>query len=56
MDVPPRDHDFSAPLLQLPSTLTPTEIMGVIQGADLEEEEIKLDNVCGSDASRLPDT
>lgn len=61
MGIPPRAHDLSPLLPQgLPATPTPnpahTEVMVVIQAADSGEEEIKSDNVCGSDKSMLPDT
>lgn len=59
MGVPPRDHNV-CPLLPrgLPPIPNPahTEVMVVIQATDSGEEEIKSDNVCGSDESMLPDT
>lgn len=57
MDVPPGDHDLSSFLLQTaPPHLYLKSLTVEILGADPREEEIKLDNVCGSDETMLPDT
>ena len=57
MDVPPREQDLSCLLLRPPDlTHSHCEITVDIQGAEPREEEMKLDNVCGSEETMLPDT